>query len=238
METGGSGSAAAISVCGFAGGQSFHRRLLDAVSEADNRARCVSVLSGPGDLSRLWAAGRVRGDDPGDPARTTAEIALQTDHVAVATPERQAWHDRHGSEFLRGLAEKYGLGWIDQRSEWAAYLKKHGLEPKALLTDNVHLNEQGNWLMAEIVSRHLVENPSLPVPETVREYVVGRDVEWKEGRLTLGFTGNRVELITANTDRQPYTRARILVDGKAPSMRPELYAIERPSDGTGQTGHC
>jgi hypothetical protein len=166
-------------------------------------------------------------------SRTVAEVALQTDHVANVKPEQQAWHDRHSAGFLRELAAKYGLAWIDQRRQWADYLQRHNLQPQALLTDSVHLNAQGNWLMADIVSRHLVENPALPVPETVRDYRVGTDADWRNGRLTLEFTGNRVELLTATTARQPYTRARILIDGQPPSAFPELYAIERPSDGTG-----
>lgn len=164
-------------------------------------------------------------------SRTTAEIALQTDHPAVK--QKDEYHDRHSYEWMRDLALRYGLEWMEIRKPWFDYLQRNGTQPRALLRDNVHLNEQGDWLMAELVRRHLQFNPKAPLPETVRDYVVGEDVKWENGSLTLEFDGNRVELLTSTQDRQPYSRARIVIDGKRPSQLPEPYAIERPSDGTG-----
>jgi hypothetical protein len=165
-------------------------------------------------------------------SRTTAEIALQTDHVS-GNPEARERQDKHSYEWLKSLAQKYGLEWVEIRRPWYEYLQRFGLQPQALLTDGVHLNDQGNWLLAELVKRQLVYQPDLPVPDTVRDYVVGRDVHWQDGRLSLEFDGNRVELLTSTADRQPYGRARIQIDGRPPSGFPELYAFERPSDGAG-----
>lgn len=166
-------------------------------------------------------------------SRTTAEVLLQTDHVAVAPPERQAFSDRHSFEWLRDLAAKYGLEWGEIRRPWQQHLNAHQLPPSALLRDNVHLNVEGERLMARLLMRYLKYDAALTPPAPVRDVTVGTDAHWVNGKLRVEFEGNRVELLTSAAARQPYTRARILIDGKPPSALPEVYAVERPSDGTG-----
>jgi hypothetical protein len=82
--------------------------------------------------------------------------------------------------------------------------------------------------MAAIVSRYLVHRPELKEDQVlVREYVVGKDVTWKDGELTLEFDGNRVDLVgperTAGFD--------VRIDGKRPAEFPGCYAISRPQPG-------
>jgi len=175
---------------------------------------------------------------------TTAEILLQTDHVTWLPPESgepdskamkaKLWHDRHGSEWLPQLARKYGCEVVDVRTAWAKYLKENRLKPEALLTDGVHLNAHGNFLMAELVKMHVRQNERAPETgwrDLVKTYVVGRDLEWKDGTLQLEFDGNRVEALTTTGGwARNYTRADVLIDGKRPSEFPELYAITRASD--------
>jgi hypothetical protein len=50
--------------------------------------------------------------------------------------------------FLPSLVDKYGLQLFDVRSAWKAELMRTGKEPKAFLSDAIHLNEYGNRLMA------------------------------------------------------------------------------------------
>lgn len=83
--------------------------------------------------------------------RTTAEIAVQTDHMAA---QNQEWHDRHNEVWLPSLCEKYGLALIDVRSVWKTYLKENNLDTKDLLSDQVHLNAHGNYLMASIINKY------------------------------------------------------------------------------------
>lgn len=173
--------------------------------------------------------------------RTTAEIALQSDHVtwlpepglpaSEAEEKRKQWHDRHSFEWLRDLAAQYRCEWVELRAPWGKYLSDNHLKPGDLLTDGVHLNRQGEFLMAELTSRHLRYAPSINPPENlVTTYT---DLKWSDGRLALEFEGNRVEVLASRSGRQTYGRAIDRIDGKKPSEFPELYAFTRPSDSYG-----
>lgn len=170
-------------------------------------------------------------------SNTTAELALQTDHVtwlppAAAQPpsdpamKSYLWHEQHCGQWMPAIARKYGAAVIDVRTPWKAYLASQGLEPKDLLSDTVHLNARGDQLMADLVAQALVRVPSIPAEATVNDHKPA----WSNGRLKLEFQGNRVDLAASRSARQPYSRARVLIDGKPPSQHPELYFITRPSD--------
>ena len=167
--------------------------------------------------------------------RTTAEILMQRDHVTkwpVENPEQKHplwWDHMMNDVFLPDLAKKYGCGLADVRGQWLGYLKAHSLEPKALLSDDVHLNDHGCFVMAEIVKRYLVHKPELLGDEargSVRTLAVGKDVAWQGTSLKLDFEGNRVDLIAGPGSAGA---ARILIDGKKPSEFPECIAFTRTS---------
>ena len=156
--------------------------------------------------------------------RTTAEILMQRDHVTkwpVEKPEQKDpmwWDHMMNDVFLPDFAKKYKCGLADVRGQWLDYLKTNGLEPKALLKDDVHLNDHGCFVMAEIVKRYLVYKPALLTEEAknaVRTLPMG-----KEGRLE--FEGNRVDLVGGKA-------AGVLVDGKKPSEVPDCVAFTRTS---------
>jgi hypothetical protein len=179
-------------------------------------------------------------------ARTTAEILMQTDHVAARgvgkgpdeTDKGLHWDWLMNHQFLPEIARKYGCGLADVRGAWQPYLAANRLEPRALLSDDVHLNAHGNFLMAEILKAHLVYRPDSARPSVdsppVRTIPVGQNgVAWKNGRLVLPFDGNRVDLIAGPANGKPAGAARVLIDGKAPSSFPELRYITRPSGTVG-----
>ncbi|HEV3028604.1 MAG TPA: SGNH/GDSL hydrolase family protein [Planctomycetota bacterium] len=156
--------------------------------------------------------------------RTTAEILMQRDHVTkwpVEKPEQKDpmwWDHMMNDVFLPGFAKKYGCGMADVRGQWLSYLKEYRLEPKALLKDDVHLNDQGCFVMAEILKRYLVYKPGLLSEEakaSVRTFPLGKD-------LKLEFEGNRVDLVGGKA-------AGVLIDGKKPSEFPECIAFTRTS---------
>ena len=129
--------------------------------------------------------------------------------------------------WLPSLARKYGAELCDQRALWKAYLRENHLEPKALLKDGVHLNAQGEWIMAECVNAYLRYDPKLgpsPAEDWVKTYDVGKDVRWAEGKLRLAFEGNRVEVICKPGTAAP---AAVRIDGRKPSEFPELYGFTR-----------
>lgn len=175
--------------------------------------------------------------------RTTSEIAFHSDHISwlpTGTDADEAenlrvyeWHNYHSIHWLAKIAQKYGCELIEIRRPWRQYLKENQLQPKDLLSDNVHLNDHGNFLLASLVKPHLRYNPKLPNnlwKDLVRTYEVGKDVQWQDGKLILEFEGNRIDAVAAKFNNQDSTSATILIDGKKPSAFPELYNITRPSD--------
>ena len=163
--------------------------------------------------------------------RTTAEILIQTDHVTKAVEAR--WTKMMNYTFLPQYAKKYNCRLSRIRESWKRYLKDNKLKPQQLLRDAVHLNAQGEFLMAELVKQELVYRPELPQDEwrdMVRTYVVGRDVKWQGDRLRLEFEGNRVDAIAGKGGKRS---ARVLIDGRKPSEFPECYYHARPSGTAG-----
>ncbi len=177
---------------------------------------------------------------------TTSEFMILTHHVD-AGGEDNALH----SKVIRELAAKYGCELADMRSEYVTFLKQENLEPKALLSDSVHLNDRGGDLMAKLVARHFVFNPYLAKPwgNIVRTYEARRPIEeaadeirfsgepWKvenagtvgsdpKSALVLNFTGNRIDLVSQAVNGKLGT-AKVLIDGKAPSSFLSTWATTR-----------
>ena len=169
--------------------------------------------------------------------RTTAEILQQTDHVTrdadlneEMNPARlspKQWNAWMNHVFLPSISKKYGTELVNQRELWKKYLKDYSLPAPNLLSDSVHLNNHGCFLMAEIVKAYLRHDPKISsddFKDRVKTYQVGRDLPWKNGKLTLEFEGNRVDAIYQEGSASP---ASIRIDGKKPSEIPQLKALTR-----------
>ena len=172
--------------------------------------------------------------------RATSEILLHSDHIDWLPtgnsddPEqlkRYEWHNTHSTKWLPELADKYGCEIAEIREPWRKYLKDNRLQPQQLLSDEVHLNDWGNFLLAALIKPHLRYKPNSPQPpqDLVKTYTVGSDVKWQDGKLVLEFEGNRIDAIADKTFNGKAISARIAIDGKKPSEFPELYSITRPS---------
>ncbi len=175
-------------------------------------------------------------------SRTTAEVLMQLDRVGAKWPQTQPdekadkglwWDYLMNHRFLPDIAKTYGCGLEDVRSGWLQYLNDNHYEPgQLLLKDGAHLNAQGNFLLAQLTDRYLVYRPDLPDTEwkglTHDHTIVGGD--WKDGKLTIEFEGNRVDAIPAK-DRSAGGTARVLIDGRKPGEFPGAYRISRPQPG-------
>lgn len=179
--------------------------------------------------------------------RTTAEVMIQTDHLrrdddptkeetdpARIVRSKEMWNSWMNYVFLPRIAAKYGAELVNQRELWKAYLRDHHLKPGDLLKDNVHLNEHGNYLMAEIVKLYLRYDPKLTMASTgdeIKTYRVGHEVRWKHGKLVLPFAGNRVDVILAQSSLRALrnNHSTVRIDGQRPSTFPELYTFTRVS---------
>lgn len=157
--------------------------------------------------------------------KTTAEIALQSDHMAM---QGQEWHDKHSQEWLPSICSKYGLALIDVRSAWKTYLKENNLEIKDLLSDGVHLNAHGNYLMASIVKKYFATLREAKLTDKyVKELLAGINFSIKGKRIEIPVNGNRVDLVW----KPKVSRVQIAVDinGKKPSDFNTCYYYTRPA---------
>ena len=165
--------------------------------------------------------------------RTGAEVLMQTDHVvrpgdfteetdpAKLPPAGKHWDAFMNQNWLPALAKKYGCELCDQRAVWKRYLTANKLEPKALLSDNIHLNAHGEFLMAECVKASLRYDPT--AKPAADEYFTTPGF-LRSGPVVVPFTGTRVELVNEPgvTDRITAT-----VDGVKPSDIPGAYTFTR-----------
>jgi hypothetical protein len=158
-------------------------------------------------------------------SRTVAEVVLQTDHYT----KKDDYSDKMAHEILPALAKKYACEIIDIRSAWKKYLGANGYEPSKLLKDEVHLNDHGSFLMAELIKPYLQYKPGFIGDEfqLLKTYKVGTDIFIKGNTLRLPFTGNRVDVITSESVSHTGA-ATVLVDGRKPSSFQGTYFMTRP----------
>lgn len=161
--------------------------------------------------------------------RTTADIAIQTDHMA---DQRQDWHDRHNQQWLPELCRKYGLALIDVRSAWKQYLKDHSLSIADLLVDGVHLNDHGNYLMGTIIRQYFATlQQAKGADRYVQHMLPGRQFRVRGGQLQTAFDGNRADLIW-KTSVPVSGDIQVLIDERKPSTRHGCYYYTRPAFDT------
>ena len=171
--------------------------------------------------------------------RTTAEILLQNDHVGRMSdmdeeldPSKlsmKQWSSWFPNVFIPSMAEKYHTGMVQQRALWKLYARQVNVDPRNLTVDGCHLNEQGNWLMSGLVSAYLVRRPLYDEPDVdrqIRDYLPGTDWAWQENTLVLPFVGNKIDMIPRAGSSGS---VRVFIDGKKPSLLPELYNTSRVS---------
>lgn len=173
--------------------------------------------------------------------RTTAEVLIQTDHMSakdpmdeVTDPSKLApaqWNPWMNYSFLPAAAKKYGCELLPLRDIWKQYLRDNNLEPRALLKDDVHLNDHGCFLMAEIVKTALVYKEDVKDDRwrgMVRDIPVS-GATWKGDRLTLEFEGNRVDGVFGGSGKGGGTGGRMKIDGKPPEEIRQITTFTRTS---------
>ena len=187
---------------------------------------------------------------------TTAEIMIRSAHVSRHQGDDPANVENGETMTMSALAQEFGCELVECRQEWIKYLNAQQWTPSNVVGDVVHLNRQGNVLMAQLYERHFRDNFSANSAwyntvqryDPLRPYINGQQDEivlsgqgWAphgnymehivaqqssspKDRLTLKFTGNRVDLALA-----PGTGgARVLIDGKKPS-RLRVFKGTRPT---------
>ena len=139
---------------------------------------------------------------------------------------------------LPSLADKYKCDLINIRDPWKRYLKDNNLEPAALLSDGIHLNDYGNFLMAELVKPLFFFKSSFPDDpfHLLTVYKAGEGFNSRDNTLVLPFEGNRADLVYTPCQKLHLAdSARISLDGLAPSSFKGTYYMTRPYNDKGDT---
>ena len=173
-------------------------------------------------------------------SRTTAEVAIVTDHLGAKEFDGKEfadpgdWKNFMRNTFVPAVAKEYNAQLIDITTPWKRYLKQNQLSSQALLKDGVHPNDHGCYVMSQLVERQLIYLPNHPDDEwkdMVKTYIVGKDIKFKRGKLTLNFEGNKVNVIAAENNNPAVLN--VLVDGKKPSEFKSCYTYSRTSRAPG-----
>ena len=169
-------------------------------------------------------------------SRMGAEVLITGDHLGgkeAPNANGEFVDDRwttYMSKFIPAVAERYGCEYVDLRPVWKRYVLDNKLAAKDLLIDDIHLGDQGNALYSALIERQLVYRPELKPAEgeqpLVRTLEIGKDVQWKDGKIELEFDGNRVVAV-AEAGAEGAAAAHVLVDGKKPSEFVGCYAFTR-----------
>lgn len=164
-------------------------------------------------------------------SRTAAEVAIMTDHYTG----HNSWSDTMSYHILPALTEKYKCDLINIRDTWKKYLEDHQLAPSKLLSDDVHLNDYGNLLMAELVKPLFVYRPQYPSDPfgLFRLNTFNQDLYFPDDTLILPFDGNKAEVIM-NNQSGPKDTFRVLLDDRPPSAFRGTYFMSRPFGRSGK----
>lgn len=148
-----------------------------------------------------------------------SEMLLVTNHY---TGDENEWADQMSYVHIPKLAEKYGLELLEIRSKWRQYFIDKGLSYASVLTDHVHLNDEGQNLMLEFVKQAFVYDPAWgeTYAEPAEIYDVGKNILWKNGVLELSFNGNAVFAVVEENVK---SAATVMVNGKRPSEMESNY---------------
>lgn len=153
-------------------------------------------------------------------SRTTTEIVLLSHHPDVADRVAE-------NATLQQVAAKYGCEYVANSEGWNNYLRGASgpaTNSQYYRADGIHLNKLGFQLETYFILEHFQYNPAFKNKwsDTITSVTPKAD---RKGRIELAFEGNRVDLIAAPVadGKKPGT-AKIVIDGKAPSQIPELYA--------------
>lgn len=94
---------------------------------------------------------------------TTAQVLLQTDHRTTDNPQANGdtrWSQTMSTMYVPSYAKTYGFSLARIWEEWFAAMQQENKMARFYLEDDVHLNAEGNKLMARLIERHLCYNPA------------------------------------------------------------------------------
>ncbi|MBQ3388960.1 MAG: hypothetical protein IJG60_07095 [Thermoguttaceae bacterium] len=167
--------------------------------------------------------------------RTSAEIILWTSHLnGSQDPKKMLLQRDQRSKDILEVAQRNHCMVIDLNKKWCRMLVDNGWEPNRLLSDGIHLNEDGCHIYANMIWEEIVRVPGTEgepeISGTITEYPADAPCIVKEenGDLTFSFDGNRVVAVSNGMGEGEVT---FLLDGEPFADDINLWASTRPSTG-------
>jgi len=119
--------------------------------------------------------------------------------------------------FLPDMCNRYNFGWIDIATPWARYLSDNNLSGQALRSDNVHLNNDGQTLMGQLVKPYFIVRNVTTTPRINDAWAVSGEKVFVKFSARLDSTSAQA---TANyaLSGATVTRAQILGDQKTVAL--------------------
>ena len=163
--------------------------------------------------------------------RTTTEVVLWTSHFSFNGDKVTDMTQRVAD--IKRTAESCQTALVDVRAKWARHCEANNFSGKELLRDAIHLNADGEKLMAQFIGEELVRVPALgdnPSAAGTVQTVTLADpavtVNAADQSLTLRFNGNY--LSCATTAGAAPVPVKLFLDGQPVEAVPELWHITRP----------
>jgi hypothetical protein len=179
--------------------------------------------------------------------KTTADIIVPSIHFARTSPvdQKDIENGYVSWEQVREICKKHHAEFVEHRRDVAAYMMANGLKPDDLLWDHTHQNQWGRILVWDDVMRHITDpgkftyDPSalerrIPVdpPTATATEKVTLSGNWTKAdgsvqsksagdKLTVHFTGNRIDLIGRKLPDGGTAQVRI--DGVPADQAPAFY---------------
>lgn len=176
----------------------------------------VYTIGKPADLDNLLAELRTQ---------TTSDIIVPSIHWRER--DSKLWGTSENAvdqdvAAVRKVCHKYGVEFVENRRDWAGYLKANKLPLDALLKDAVHQSEYG----AQIINRNMLAHFRRPKkysyePDERQRLVVSTTIT-KTGSIKAQFVGTRIDL-HGKTSPNGGT-FKVLIDGK-PANQNESFLM-------------
>ncbi|MEI6603217.1 MAG: Ig-like domain-containing protein [Clostridia bacterium] len=191
---------------GFAGGILL-KRVPDDIRSFYPDLTILYVYGGESEFDRILASMR---------HETQSDIMLLTSHYTGP----DASSDGNAVVMFPNLATKYGAELCEIRAPWKKFLDDNALQPSVLLRDTVHLNADGQTVMLELMKQFFVTRTIDDTSPLLSKRIAITPGMWVDGKLSVPFSGNRVELVSGTGTQFP---ALVRIDGKKPSQYPGSY---------------
>ncbi len=169
--------------------------------------------------------------------QTTADIIVPSIHWR--TGGAKLWGTSENStqqdvQAVRDVCSQYDVEFVENRKDWATYLRENDLPIESLLKDAVHQSEFGAQIINSNIIAHVRQPNQFSYDPKSREYIVATTRD-DNGTITATFTGNRIDLVGKKSPAGG--RLSVRLDGKpADAIDAFLMSYVQPSNDNARVG--